>query len=88
MTKLPRDKKQSPPKILENPAELDFYRKLLNGKLSGIERWVLQASAQSRKHISGSPPLNAEERERPRSAGATQARRLGGRRRPATARKL
>ena len=41
MTKLPRDKKPSPPKSLENPAELDFYRKLLNGKLSGIERWVL-----------------------------------------------
>jgi hypothetical protein len=42
MTKLPRDdKKPSSFESVESPAELDFYRKLLNGKLSGIERWVL-----------------------------------------------
>ncbi len=41
MTKSPPEKRLGHAKPLKRSAELNHCRKLLDGKLSGIERWVI-----------------------------------------------
>ena len=41
MTKIPGEKRLARAKTRKSSAELNQFRKLLDGKLSGIERWLI-----------------------------------------------
>jgi hypothetical protein len=41
MTKSHPEKRPAHAKAVKNSAELNHFRKLLDGKLSGIERWLI-----------------------------------------------
>ena len=49
MTKYPPEKRLAHPKSLKHSAELNHFRKLLDGKLSGIERWRISGELAMRE---------------------------------------
>jgi hypothetical protein len=62
MTKSPPDKRPAHPKALKDSAEINRFRQLLDGKLSGIERWLISgelAMKEAHKRLSSSQHKSA-----------------------------